>query len=165
MLRWSVCLLLFVATLGVHGHGVHSSLTTIDYLSQTQDIQITTVLVAYDLEQMLRARTGQQIEIDRTPQAEKLIFESMKKWLELRDAKGSAIPLKWVGMEVRALYVAIYLEGKAPLINGARIRNRAFLETLPDQVNQVIIRKDMRGKTSDHQFKVGDDAWSPIRWE
>lgn len=149
---------------GARPHGAHSSLTTIDYLSRTQEVQATVVLVAQDLEDFLRFQTKRPLELDRTEGAEKLVFDALRQWLILRDKQARALPWRWVGMEVKAMYVAIYLETKAPTLAGATIRNRALLDWLPDQVNQVTIRVDETGKTSDHQFSKGADAWSALRF-
>jgi hypothetical protein len=145
-------------------HGNHSSLTTIDYVSKTQEVQATVVLVTQDLEDFLRFQTKRPLELDRTEGVDKLVFDAVRRWLVVRDKQSRTLPWKWVGMEVKAMYVAIYLETKAPTLAGATIRNRALLDWLPSQVNQVTIRVDGTGKTSDHQFSKGADGWSAVRF-
>lgn len=163
-MRVLLCLLVTM-TLALHtpAHGVHSTLTTVDYISKTKELQVTMVVVGSDLQDYLRDQTRRPIEIDRTPDAEKLIFASVKKWFEVRDQQGRPLPLSWVGMEVKASYTALYFETKADSINGVKLRNRALFDWLPDQVNQVTVRKDQTGKTSDHQFKAGTDTWSEVK--
>jgi hypothetical protein len=146
------------------GHGVHSSRTLIDFISATGEIQVTITLPAGDLEDFLRAETKRPLELDRVPEADKIVFTYLKRWVQLQSANGKAIPLNWVGMQVKATYVTCFLEGKATTLQGAKVKNLLLMEWDGTWTNQVIVRRDQTGTTSDHQFKKGATAFSTIRF-
>ena len=146
-------------------HGVHASLTSIHYNAQTKGLEITIVMTADDLETLLRRDTGKQIELDRTPGAEKLVYEYVKKTLALRTRGGDAIPLDWVGMEVRTAKLTVFVEAKAmdgP--SGMRIKDDLLFDLLPDQVNMLAVKRDHKGKSSDHLFQPGG-SWQTVALE
>ena len=151
--------------IGAWAHGVHASLTSIDFNSQTNALEITIVMTADDLEMLLRRETGRQIELDRTPGAEKLVYEYVKKSLALRTRGGEAVALDWVGMEVRTAKLTVFMEAKAlKSPAGMTIRNELLFDMLPDQVNMLAVKRDHKGKSSDHLFQVGG-SWQTVRLE
>ena len=147
-------------------HGVHASLTSLDYNTESKGLEITIVMTADDIETLLRRDTGKQIELDRTVGAEKLVYEYVKKCLILRAADGEQVTLEWVGMEVRTAKLTVFVEAKAlpegP--SGMRVRNDLLFETLPDQVNMLAVKRDHKGKSSDHLFQPGG-GWQTIKLE
>ena len=148
---------LCLSTAAAHAHGVHASLTSIDYNSESRSLEITVVMTADDIEAVLRRDTGKQIEIDRTAGAEKLVFEYVRTKLELK-----GLALQWVGMEVRTAKLTAYLEAKAadgP--NGLKIRNELLFDLLPDQVNMLSVKRDHKGRSSDHLFQPGG-GWQSV---
>jgi hypothetical protein len=154
-MRWWVVALAAVAA-SAWAHGVHASLASIDYNTQTKSFEIVIVATADDVETLLRRDTGKQIELDRTPGAEQLVFEYIKKNLALRAASGEELPLAWVGMEVRTAKLTVYVEAKAStgVPNGMRIRDDLLFDLLPDQVNMLSVNRDHKGKSSDHLFQA-----------
>ena len=148
-------------SLTASAHGVHASLTSIDYNSESKALEVTVVMTADDIEAVLRRDTGKQIEIDRTAGAEKLVFEYLKQKLEVQ-----GLTLGWVGMEVRTAKWTAYLEAKAPTggPQGMKIRNELLFDLLPDQVNMLSVKRDHRGKSSDHLFQVGGGGgWQTVQ--
>ena len=158
---------LFLGLLAVSawGHGVHASLTSIDFSTQTKSLEVTIVMTADDIEALLRRETGKQIELDRTPGAEKLVFEYIKKSLALRTRSGQPIPLEWVGMEVRTAKLTVFVEAQAPEgPAGIQIRDELLFDMLPDQVNMLAVKRDHKGKSSDHLFQPGG-SWQTVALE
>jgi hypothetical protein len=156
--------LLCAACLSAAAHGVHASRTVVDYLSATGEVQITMTVPAADLEEFLRFETKRQLELDRDKDADAIVFDNVKRWLQFQDAKGAPIDLKWVGMEVKATYVTIFVEARTKLFEGGKVRNVTLLEWDSTWTNQVIIRRNQTGATSDHQFKKGQTGFSSIRF-
>ena len=146
-------------------HGVHASLTSVDYNSQTKSLEITIVMTADDIETLLRRETGKQIELDRTAGAEKLVYEYLRKTLSLQSRTGDSLPLEWVGMEVRTAKLTVFVEAKAPAgPAGLKVRNELLFEMLPDQVNMLSVKRDHKGKSSDHLFQPGS-GWQTVTLE
>jgi phosphoribosylamine-glycine ligase len=146
----------------LQAHGVHASLTQIDYQSSTHTLEITMVVVADDVENHLRRTTGRQIELDRTEDAERLVFAYLKKHFELRTRDDRPIELKWVGMEVAASRLTAYLEAEAGEADGMRVRQDVLFEDLPDQTNILSVKRDRQGRSSDHLFTPGS-GWQTVR--
>lgn len=160
-MKWVLGLVAFSAW----AHGVHASLTSVDYKTQTKGLEITIVMTADDLETLLRRDTGKQIELDRTPGAETLVFEYLKKTLALRTRGGEPVLLEWVGMEVRTAKLTVFVEAKAPEGPvGMRVKNDLLFDLLPDQVNMLSVKRDHRGKSSDHLFRPGG-GWQSVTLE
>jgi hypothetical protein len=142
------------------GHGFHSSLTSIDYVSRSHALQAVVMVNAGDLETLLRKESGRQIEIDRTADAAALIEAYVRKSVQVR-AAGRDIPLRWVGMEVKTNFVYIYVEAEAQALDGLEIRNSLLMDLLPDQVNMLTLRRDGTGKPFDCLFQQGS-GYAPV---
>ena len=140
-------------------HGVHASLTSVNFVPETKALEIILVMQADDLETFLRRDTGRQIEIDRTPGAEKLVFQYIEKRLAFTSPSGARTPLKWVGMEISTQKVTAYLETQMPEgVEGMKIRNELLFDLLTDQVNMLSVKRGGKGKSSDHLFTAASGA-------
>lgn len=148
--------LLFLCCGGLLGHGFHSSLASLDYVSKQHALQAILIVNASDLETLLRKQSGRQIELDRTADANALTSDYVNKSVQLR-AGGKSIPLLWVGMEVKTNFVYVYVEAEVPSLDGLEIRNGLLMDLLPDQVNMVTVRRDGTGKPFDCLFQQGSD--------
>jgi hypothetical protein len=135
-------------------HGFHSSLATIDYVSQKHALQAILVVNAGDLETLLRKQSGRQIEIDRSPEAAALTSAYVTRSIEFR-SDGRSLPLRWIGMEVKTNFVYIYVEAEVPNLEKLEIRNSLLIDLLPDQVNMLTLRRDGTGKPFDCLFQQG----------
>ena len=136
------------------GHGFHSSLASLDYVSETHALQAILVVSAVDLEAILRKESGRQVELDRTPDAAALTAAYVRKSVQFRSA-GQTVPLRWVGMDVKTNFVYVYIEVELPTLATLEIRNSLLQDLLPDQVNMVSLRLNGKGKPFDCLFQKG----------
>ena len=91
-----------------------------------------------DLEQALRWRTGERIDLERTEDVDTHILDYLRDSVEVLDADGEACPIHWVGKEVELFDAWVYFE--IPVATGhlgCKLRNRLFFEMQDDQVNTV----------------------------
>jgi hypothetical protein len=147
----------------VWAHGVHASLGTAHYSAANQSLEITLAFSADDVEALLRKQTGKQIEVDHG--AEKLVFAYLERCLAFKTARtAEAKPLKWIGMEVSVQKITAYLEVKLTPeeLAGLMIRNDLLLDSLPDQVNLMSVRRDGVARPSDHLFRVRGE-WQGVK--
>lgn len=153
----AVCLLvsLTVAALPLDRHRFHTSLTRIDHNDAEKIYEITIQLFTHDLTSILEKRSGKRVELEKTADADRLIFDYLNEHFVLTDKKGAAIPLKWIGKEVQIDSVRVYLEADATeSLENYRLKNTVFLRDFPEQTNLVVCRYD--GKKADLLFKAGD---------
>lgn len=159
--RWAVTVA--AVAVGLFAHGVHASLTSIDYNSESKSLEITMVMTADDVEAAIRKVAGKAVEVD-TPEGEKLVYAYVAEKLQIRNRAGAPLKLKWVGQEVRTAKLTAYLE--APLPEGPaglKIRDDLLFELLPDQVNMLAVKRDHKGKSSDHLFQAAAaGAWQTV---
>lgn len=151
-------LALLACTLAAEAHGVHASLTSIQFNEQSKSLEIVMVMSADDIEAVLRRDTGKQVEVDRG--ADQLVFAYIAKSLELRGLK-----LQWVGMEVSVQKITAYLEAKTTGdINGISIRNDLLLDLLNDQVNILSVKRAGKpnAKASEHLFN-SRGTWQTVK--
>lgn len=144
-------------------HGVHASLTSIQYVEQSKTLEIVMVMSADDIETLLRRDTGKQVEVDRN--AEPLVFAYLQKAFEISEArKDVKLQLKWIGMEVSVQKITAYLEAKAPEgPDGLRIRHDLLFDLLNDQVN-ILSLKRANAKPSEHLFTAAaKGAWQTVK--
>lgn len=135
---WAVLL----AGVSFYWHGVHMSTATIDYRPQTQQLEIMLTVSADHLEQILSTRSGEQIEIDRSPQAPKLAEAYIREKVELRGPDGKTIAIRWVGLDVKGGNVNCFVEAKVAGDGGLKLRNELLLDWQRDQVNRVLPKRE-----------------------
>jgi len=149
-------LALWLSVGALSAHNFHASLTSIDYRTDAQNLEMIIVLNADDLEKVLRVQTGREIEIDRTKDTEALTEAYLRRQFELRGTDQKPLPLHWVGMEVKTNFVYVYVETKVPGgPKGVQVRNDLFRDLQPDQVNLVTMKQNGQGKSSDFTFGPG----------
>lgn len=136
-------------------HTFHTSLMSMEYNQPEQLLEISLKVYAHDLETILTRRSGKDVRLGKTADAEQLTFAYLQEAINLKNGAGEAKSLAWVGMEAKADRVWLYVEAKMPEgLNGAQLRNRVFFDLLQDQVNLVHLKDS--GKKSDLVFKPGD---------
>jgi hypothetical protein len=143
-------------TLTAAPHTFHTSLMSIEYNHQEQLLEISLQVYTHDLETILSKRAGgKDVRLDKTPNAESLVFAYLQETVTVKNNSGDIKPLAWVGMEPQTDKVWLYFESKLPEgTNGTQLRNRLFFDLLEDQINLVHL-KDQDNK-SDLVFKPGD---------
>ncbi len=142
------------AGLAFFWHGVHMSTATVDYQSASHSVEIMIAMSADHLEEILRKNSGRDIEIDRTPDAQKLAQDYVLARFSLKDNAGKAVPIKWVGWEIKGGNVNCYVEAKAAF-EGLKLRNEILIDWQRDQVNRVLPKRDGKVRPPQLMFWVG----------
>ncbi len=138
-------------------HRFHSSFTRMDYNAKDKLVEISIQLFTHDLVPVLERQAKKNIDLEKTPDIDKLLFDYLNLNFVLRDKKGDPRLLKWVGKEIKSDVVNIYIEiPSGESFNGWSLRNSIFFESFPIQVNYVVTRYG--DKKIDLYFKVGDAA-------
>jgi hypothetical protein len=136
-------------------HRYHTSLTRMDYNIKEKIIETSIQIFTHDLVPLLEAKNKKRIDLEKTADVDKLIFNYLSENFILKDNKGEAKKIKWVGKELDVDTARIYVEissDKSP--EGFSLQNTLFFESFPEQTNLVIARFDE--KKADLLFKVGD---------
>lgn len=140
----------------VEAHKSHYSRTEINWNTAAHTLEVVATLHADDIEALLR-KTRRQIELDRDKDAERLVCAYTIEALEL-----PAIRLRCLGMKVSRDFVEVFLE--APVKNPPRsLRNRILIEDLPDQRNDVELKKDGKFLGPRIQFNTSETR-KDLRW-
>ncbi len=136
-------------------HRFHTSLTRIDYNAEGKLVEITVQVFLHDLISVLKSKDGKTIDLEKTPDVDRIIFDYFNANFVLTDAKGETKILKWIGKETDADSVRIYVEtDSAANLENYKLKNTLFFESFPEQTNLVIAR--FEEKKADLLFKVGD---------
>lgn len=136
-------------------HGVHMSTATVDYQSQSKRLEVVIAVSADHLEEILRQKSGREIELDRTADAQKLAQDYVLARFQMRDAAGKQLVLKWVGWEIKGGNVNLYVEAPFPTGDRVKLRNDLLIDWQRDQINRVLPKRDGKGKPPQVTFWVG----------
>jgi len=136
-------------------HRFHVSLTRIDYSIDQKLFEISIQLFTHDLVPLLEQKSGKQIDLEKTPDVDKLILDYLKENFVLMNKNREIKNLKWVGKEFDVDSVWIYVETlSTESLEGYSLQNTIFFESFPEQTNLVTAR--FEGKKADLMYKVGD---------
>jgi hypothetical protein len=136
-------------------HRYHTSLTRMDYNEKEKTVEISIQLFTHDLVPVLEQKAKKRIDLEKTPEADKLVLDYLNENFVLKNKNGEALPLRWVGKELEVDAVWVYVEIPTPQNpEGANLQNTILFESFPEQTNLVIAR--FGGKKADLMFKVGD---------
>jgi hypothetical protein len=136
-------------------HGVHMSTATVDYQSSSKRFEIVIAMSADHLQEIVRQKSGRDVELDRTSDAEKLAREYVLARFQLKDGAGNTLPLKWVGWEIKGGNVNVYVEAAFGGGVGVKLRNDLLIDWQRDQVNRVLPKLDGKGKPPQVMYWVG----------
>lgn len=128
-----------------------------DYNTKEKIIETSIQLFTHDLVPLLEQKNKRKIDLEKTADVDKLIFNYLSENFVLKDDQGETKKIKWVGKEVEVDTAWVYLEissDKSP--ENFTLQNTLFFESFPEQTNLVIVRYDE--KKSDLLFKVGDKS-------
>lgn len=136
-------------------HKYYTSLAQVEYNAEAKSVEVTLRVFADDLELALTRRAGRVVSLDRTKEADRLVMAYLRDTFELKNRDGETKALKWVGMELRAGTVWLYVEAEMPEgLAGARLRDHLLFELFDKQVNTVSVR--YAGARADLVFARGD---------
>ncbi|MBL8237836.1 MAG: hypothetical protein JNM66_10485 [Bryobacterales bacterium] len=140
----------------LEAHKFHYSRTEINWNTAARRVEIIATLHADDIETRLR-QSHAQLELDRDKRAEKLVCAYTAGALAL-----GALRPRCIGMKVGRDYVDVYLEAavEAP---PKVLTNRILIENLPDQRNDVELRKDGKLLGPRIQFNTSETR-KEVRW-
>lgn len=139
----------------VDWHRYHTSLTRMDYNPKDKVFETSIQLFTHDLVPALENKSGKRIDLEKTPEIDKLIFNYLSENFVVKDEKGEVKKIKWVGKELEVDTARVYLEISAERSPaGFSLQNTIFFESFPEQTNLVIARFDE--KKFDLLYKAGD---------
>ena len=154
-LFFALCLSSFAAVSMQSAHRFHTSLTKIEYNTPEKNVEITIQLFTHDLMPLLERKSGKRVELDKSPEVDRIILAYLNENFVLTDKQGAAKKLKWIGRESDADSTRIYLEtASSESLENYQLKNTIFFESFPEQTNLVVCRYD--GKKADLMFMVGD---------
>lgn len=126
-----------------------------DYNAQEKLAEISIQLFTHDLVPALERFTKKNVDLEKTPDLDKIILRYLDANFVLKDRKGAAKKLVWVGKEQRVDTVYVYVQ--IPLdedFGDYTLQNTVFFESFPKQANLVVAR--YADKKADLLFKIGD---------
>ena len=136
-------------------HKFYTSLARVEYNAAEKTVEVTLRVFADDLELALKRRTGREVRLDKTKDADRLVQSYVRDAFEIKNRAGERKSLRWVGMELRAGVAWLYLETAMPEgLAGARLSDQLFFELFDEQVNTVSVRYP--GARVDLVFVHGD---------
>jgi hypothetical protein len=136
-------------------HTYHTSLTRMDYNHKDKLVEISIQLFTHDLVPLLERRTKKRIDLEKTPDIDKIILGYLGENFILKDKSAAVKKLVWVGKEVQVDTVFVYFQAQSEEdLDGFDLRNTLFFESFPEQTNLVIARYN--NKKADLLFKPGD---------
>jgi len=136
--------LTFVAVLlvgPVFAHKFHTTFMTVDRNQKDKVFELTLKMFRHDLEPSLSKRLGRRVDLGTGKAIDIEIFRFINGSFEFLDPADTVVRPKWVGKEVEAQVIYVYLEipydGK---VDGITISNTLFFESFKEQVNYVTIK-------------------------
>lgn len=152
-----ICLLTLsaLAYVPVKRHRFHTTLTRIDYNAKEKNFEIVIKLFTHDLIPLLEKHAGKRLDLEKSPEADKLILDYINENFILSDKNNAAKTLKLIGKDSDVDEVRVFLEtGSTENLEGYKLKNTLFFDDFPEQTNIVVCRYD--GKKADLLYKTGD---------
>lgn len=145
----------YISSLSVQAHTFHTTLTRIDFNEKEKIAEISIQMFSHDLVPTLEKITKNRVDLEKTKDIEKLIFDYVQNQFILRDKNGEAKKLVWVGFEFEVDTVFVYIEAEISAgLENAQLQNSLFFEHFQEQSNLVICK--FGDKKADLAFKIGD---------
>ncbi len=137
-------------------HNYHTSLTRIDFNKKEKSLEIEINLFNHDLESVLVKRNAKRINLEKSKETDKLLFEYLKENFIVVDSSGNVKNPVWIGKEILNDMTTVFIEiGSIENLDGLKLQNKIFFESVAEQVNLVTIHSDI--EKFDLEFKKGDD--------
>lgn len=149
------CLFIFYLTPLSARHTFHTSLTRMDYNAKEKLAEISIQLFTHDLVPALERFTKKNVDLEKTPDLDKIILRYLDANFVLKNKKGEAQKLVWIGKEQRVDTIYVYVQiSLAEDFDGYSLQNSIFFESFPKQANLVVAR--YADKKADLLYKIGD---------
>ena len=155
-------LLLCLVCVTAQAHVFHTSLMRLEYNADEKLGEITLQLFAQDLATALtRRNNGERVNLEKDKDLAKRTLDYLKDNFTLKNARGEAKELTWVGAELKADMIIVYLETPLPEgLAGARVKNTIFFDVADKQINLVNVVAPT-GKAS-LVYEKGDTLYKTI---
>ena len=144
-------------------HTYHTTFTRIDFNQNEKLLEISIQVFAHDLEPTLENRTGKQIDLENTPEIDKILLDYLTEKFILRTESNELKELNWVGKEFKAdtvyLYVEVPFEGN---VSDLSLQNLLFFERFREQINYVIFKSGEQ--KADLIYKFGE-KFKPLEFK
>jgi hypothetical protein len=130
-------------------------LTRIDYNAKEKLVEISIQLFTHDLVPALERRAQKRIDLEKTPDIDKIILDFLNENFILNNKQGETKKLVWVGKEFKVDTIFVYVQtASVEDLEGFSLRNTLFFDSFPEQTNLVIARYN--DKKANLLFKAGD---------
>lgn len=126
-----------------------------DYNAKEKLAEITVQLFTHDLVPALERFTKKNVDLEKTPDLDKIILRYLDANFVLKNKKGETKKLVWIGKEQRVDTIYVYVQ--IPLdedFGDYFLQNTIFFESFPKQANLVVARYGE--KKADLLYKIGD---------
>ncbi len=144
-------------------HDFHSSLTEVQYNTQTKTLEVSLRIFTDDLQTALTKASGKTVRLEKNAApSDQVLRQYLAQHFAVIDAKNTRKPMTWVGKELTVDVIWVYVE--IPItenINGLRLENSILHELFDDQINIVNIIQNKQKKT--YLFKP-DQAVQTVVW-
>lgn len=117
-------------------HPFHVTVAEMEYNPRSKCLEIALRVWPEDLEKALSMQSGKKIDLDTHQKIDTLIFDYLKKKIQIQAPDRKNCKLTWVGKELEIKQAWLYFEvetGKEPV--DFFYSNRMFLELQDDQIN------------------------------
>ncbi|MEO6588917.1 MAG: DUF6702 family protein [Pyrinomonadaceae bacterium] len=150
------CFIVTAFSVVTFAHNYHTSLTRIDFNKKEKILEIEINLFNHDLEKVLEKRNNKRIDLEKSKEIDKLLFDYVNEEFVVTDNVGGTKMPVWVGKEINTDMTTVYIEiDKIENLDGLKLQNKFFFESFSEQVNLVTIHTD--DKRIDLAFKTGDN--------
>lgn len=148
--------ILFLMCASLQAHKFHYSKTEINWNTSNNTVEIIATLHAEDIEALLR-KSHAQLELDGGKQAEFLVCAYTLQALDLKPLRPRCL-----GINTGRDFIDVFLEAsaKSPPRN---LTNRLLIDDLPDQRNDVELKRDGKLLGPRIQFNTAETR-RPLRW-
>ena len=122
-------------------HPVHVTFGEVDFNPETGRLEVALVVDSIDLEAALERRSGERIDLEKTPEIDRRITAYLTRVFQVRHADSDRpAAIRWVGKEVEVrrtwLFFEVVLTGPPTELVFA---NSIFFEIAPAQINTLAI--------------------------
>ena len=122
-------------------HPVHVTFGEVDFNSETGRLEVALVVDSIDLEDALGRRSGERIDLEKTPDVDRRITAYLTRVFQVRPAGSDRpAPIQWVGKEIKVrrtwLFFEVVLTGPPTELE---FTNSIFFELAPEQINTLEI--------------------------
>ncbi|MFG0257531.1 MAG: DUF6702 family protein [Phycisphaerales bacterium JB043] len=156
-----------VATLAVLAHPSFVTMTQTRHNIESASLENALQIDAHDLEHAIEERTGEPIDLEKSPNADTLVREYVEDSFFVRTgdtserARSPQHELAWIGFELEDEYAWLYFEISVPDgINGVHVSNQILFEVDSRQANTIILRHESRRLSL---LCTPDSPWAQIQ--